>query len=215
MIYLTTGPVTIIPEVMTAFAELPLSHRSQEFKDMYARLTGKISDKLGVKETYILTGSGTLANEIMIGQIGTRKEHGLILSNGEFGERLINQANRQQLDFETLVLDKGSIFDLHQIAGILSVGAVKWLLFCHCESSSGIINPFDEIIELCRKYGCAVYVDCMSTFANRPLNLEYVAMGTASSGKAVGGIAGLALVFCNAPVNATQPSALSGSSACS
>lgn len=49
----------------------------------------------------IAVGTGTLANEMVAAQLSTIKGKGLILSNGEFGDRLIQQANRWQLDFET------------------------------------------------------------------------------------------------------------------
>ena len=42
----------------------------------------------------ILLGSGTLANDMVAAQLSVHSEPGLILSNGEFGDRLIDHARR-------------------------------------------------------------------------------------------------------------------------
>jgi aspartate aminotransferase-like enzyme len=200
MINLTTGPVTILPVVTQALAQHPISHRSPEFIELYECVTSAISNKSGVRKTYILTGSGTLANEVMLGQISLHKEHGLILSNGEFGNRLIQQAARQGLDFEILRVPIGGAFNLDDISAKLKTRAVKWVLFCHCESSTGTVNELEKIIGLCKEHTCKVYADCMSTFGTMPVGLKDVAMATASSGKGIGAYAGLALLFCNNPI---------------
>lgn len=200
MINLTTGPVEQLPEVTEALANSCVSHRSEDFVAMHQQVVQTLCRQLQVQQTYILTGSGTLANEVMLAQIGLRNEPGLILSNGEFGERLINQANRHQLNFLQLKKNWGETFDLEKVILLLAGKNIRWLLFCHCESSTGIINQLEEITQLAKLYNCAVYVDCMSSFATRELNLQDVAMATASTGKAIGAIAGLALVFTNVKV---------------
>ena len=197
MINFSTGPVTVLPSVSRVFAEPPISHRSPEFKAMFNSLTATISERLSVKETFIVTGSGTVANEIMVGQIALRGDRGLILSNGEFGERLVGQARRHRLEFDVLRAGWGDRFSTDEIETLLQTGEFKWILFCHCESSTGVINPLKKIEDLCKQYSCGLYVDCMSTFANMPLDLSGVNMATASSGKAIGSFAGLALVFSN------------------
>jgi len=197
MINFTTGPVTILPAVAKALASEPLSHRSRQFKDLYHNTTAAICTKLNANCAYIMTGSGTLANEMMIAQISLLKTHGLILANGEFGNRLIEQARRQQLNFDIINVKSGGHFDIDSIASVLKTGKIKWLLFCHCESSTGVVNPLLHITELCNQFGCEVYADCMSTFGAVPLDLQRVSMATASSGKGIGSYAGLALIFCN------------------
>ncbi len=100
MINFTTGPVAILPAVTQALTSEPLSHRSQACQNLYQSTTAAICEKMHARNTYIMTGSGTLANEVMIAQISQLGKHGLILSNGEFGNRLIEQARRQQVSFD-------------------------------------------------------------------------------------------------------------------
>jgi aspartate aminotransferase-like enzyme len=199
MINLTTGPVSILPQVMQAFSATPISHRSDDFRSLYQATAQAISRQVSVTTTYIQTGSGTLANEIMIGQIALIRQPGLLLTNGEFGDRLASQATRQGLSFHTGRWPHGAIMSIPEISALISRHQPRWILCCHCETSTGIINPLDAITKLAANHGCEVFVDCMSTFAAMPLQLSGVAMATASSGKAIGAIAGLALIMCNKP----------------
>lgn len=193
---LTTGPVSITKEVRKALSETPISHRSPAFEQLYGKTTALLCSALRVKETFLLSGSGTLANEVMIQEIKGRGK-GLMLSNGEFGYRLIEQSCRNSLDFITYELPWGVVFDMKEVENLLAAHSIKWILFCHCETSTGIINDMDGIIALSEKYGCLCFVDCMSTVGTRPLNLSKVAMATASSGKGLASVPGLAIVFSN------------------
>lgn len=194
---LTTGPVAITTVVQKALGEAAISHRSTAFKKLYDRTTAMLCAAFRVKETYLLTGSGTLANEAMIHEIKYRNGKGLILSNGEFGHRLIEQSRRNSLDFITYELPWGEIFTLEEVEKLLVAHSIKWILFCHCETSTGVINDMDGILLLCKKIGCSCFVDCMSTVGTRPLDLSKVAMATASSGKGLASVPGLAIVFSN------------------
>jgi aspartate aminotransferase-like enzyme len=122
---------------------------------------------------------------------------GLILSNGEFGNRLIVQAHHNGLDFLTYKLEWGTAFNPATIEKLLSDHSVKWLLCCHCETSTGIVVDLKQLTELAHKYNCLCFVDCMSTVGTVPLDLSGVAMATASSGKGLASISGLAIIFSN------------------
>lgn len=197
MVNLSTGPVSISPQVMKALKDMPISHRSPAFKKLYQKTTGLLNEAFHVHQTYLLTGSGTLANEVMLNEIKNKNQKGLILSNGEFGNRLIEQARRHQLSFETYSIDWGNRFDTPTIKKRLDQNDIHWVLFCHCETSTGVINELPTIIELSRQSHCACFVDCMSTVGTMPLDLSGVSMATASSGKGLASVPGLAIVFSN------------------
>jgi aspartate aminotransferase-like enzyme len=194
---LSTGPVGITRQVQNAFAEGPLSHRSAGFRDLYDETTAFLSKSFNVQDTYLLTGSGTLANDVMLQEIKCLGGKGLILSNGEFGDRLIMQANRNGLDFLKHRLQWGQSFSLDGIEKMITDHSVKWLLCCHCETSTGMIIDLQRLTELASNHHCQCFVDCMSTLGTMPLDLSGVAMATASSGKGLASIPGLAVVLSN------------------
>jgi aspartate aminotransferase-like enzyme len=197
MINLSTGPVAIRPEVWDAFSAPSISHRSQEFTEEFRGLKDRICEYLQVKDVFILTGSGTLANEAMIWQIKLAGGKGLVLSNGEFGDRLVQQAERAGLSFKTFRKEMGNAFEQQEVEEKLRHENAEWILCCHCETSSGQTISLKDLYAIKRKLGFRIYLDCMSTFATMALNLSGVSIATASSGKGIGSFAGLALLFSN------------------
>ena len=206
IVNLSTGPVAISSQVMNAFSEPPISHRSAAFKKLYNKTTDLLSNTFHVKKTFLLTGSGTLANEVMLQEIKHIDGKGLILSNGEFGERLIEQARRNNLNFITNQTNWGRSFNINEIKGTILRNSVKWILFSHCETSTGVINDLDQLIGLAKSCNCLGFVDCMSTVGTVPLDLSEVAMATASSGKGLASIPGLAIIFSNIDLSLKEES---------
>lgn len=200
IINLSTGPLNITHEVKQALGQSPISHRSSSFKRLYKDTTTFLSNSFDVNETFLLTGSGTLANEAMLWQIKMHGGKGLILVNGEFGSRLEEQARRTKLDFTTCQIEWGSEFNLAVIELLIQENQPGWVLFCHCETSTGVINPLDEITQLGMKYQFHCFADCMSTVGTRDLDLSGLAMATASSGKGLASVPGIAIIFSNIEV---------------
>ena len=206
IVNLSTGPVGISSKVMNAFSEPPISHRSVAFKKLYNKTTDLLSAAFHVKKTFLLTGSGTLANEVMLQEIKHIDGKGLILSNGEFGERLIGQARRNNLNFMKYELDWGKLFNINEIKEIILRKSVKWILFAHCETSTGVINDLDQLIGLAKSCKCLAFVDCMSTVGTMPFDLSEVSMATASSGKGLASVPGLAIIFSNIELSSKKES---------
>lgn len=196
-INLSTGPVNISEDVRNALSAPMISHRSTHFRTLLDNTLGSLCNIFSVRHTFIMSGSGTLANEAMLYQIKTLGSKGLILSNGEFGSRLIHQAERIAIDFNTYTLEWGQRFDIHTLKMMLSAGDIQWVLFCHCETSTGVMNDLDAIAEVCKSHKALCFADCMSSVGTITLNLSKITMATASSGKGLAAYPGLALLFSN------------------
>ena len=200
MINLTTGPITLDQSVSEALSAEPISHRSPEFQKLHKDVVNTMCNQLNVKETFILQGSGTLANEAMLWQIKSLQGKGIILSNGEFGNRLIKQAKRIGLNYHKCKKEWGTSFSLDELESAILETNAKWILLCHCETSTGIINDLEAISEIANTYQCKVFVDCMSTLGTTQIDLSKIAMATGSSGKGLCSLSGIALVFSNLQV---------------
>jgi aspartate aminotransferase-like enzyme len=197
IINLSTGPVQITAEVKQALVDSAISHRSKEFADLYRSTSEILTREYSVKHSFILTGSGTLANDVMLHQVRSAGGKGLILTNGEFGERLMDQATRIGLDFTSKKLTWGEPFDLLETEQLIRDLSISWLAFTHCETSTGVINDLNGLTTLGIKYNCRCYVDCMSTIGTRPIDLSKITMATASSGKGLASIPGIAILLSN------------------
>lgn len=199
MINLTTGPIHLKKKVLKALSASPLPHRSLEFKSLHAKLSKRLKEEVNCKEVVFLQGSGTLANDAMIWQIKMLKQPGIILSNGEFGNRLIEQSQRIDLEFDTYEVEWGAQLELNTLADRIERSGSKWILFTHCETSTGVLNDLEAIAKLSSSLNLSCFVDCMSTLGSQHIDLSSVSMASSSSGKGLCSISGTALIFSNIP----------------
>jgi aspartate aminotransferase-like enzyme len=143
-------------------------------------------------------------------QLKKRKGVGLILSNGEFGERLASIACRHKLTYDYINSEWGQALDLNRIHYALNKDRKSWVWFVHCETSTGMVNDLGCILGIAREAGCTIAVDCISSIGCVPLDLSQVDFATGVSGKGLGSVAGLAMVYHreNVPEDGGLPSTL-------
>jgi aspartate aminotransferase-like enzyme len=198
------GPVTIPLHVRKAFERIPESHRSDFFIADFQKTRGRLCQLVRSCHVQILLGSGTLANDAVAAQLTLEKKPGVILSNGEFGERLVDHAKRFGLTFDTLKFPWGQAFDLDVVQQFLSRSpAVGWLWCVHSETSTGMLNPLPVIQALCAKRGIKVCADCISSIGMVPVNLEQIYLASGASGKGLAGYPGLSMVYYNHSIAST------------
>jgi aspartate aminotransferase-like enzyme/GNAT superfamily N-acetyltransferase len=190
------GPVTIKPGVRDAFGATPISHRSKCFMARIQKIKQRLYELTGAKSAEIMLGSGTLANDAVAWQLKQLGEPGLVMTGGEFGDRLVDHARRAGLDFQVMQMDpdtgnQGAFFE-----GLLARNPqARWLWAVHCETSTGALIDLPVLRSVCNAAGVKLCVDAISTFGIMPVDLRDVYFASAVSGKAVGGYPGLAMVF--------------------
>ena len=190
------GPVSIGEAVRRAHNDLPVSHRAEQFMATFAETKSRLCSLFGARFVEIMQGSGTLANDAVAGQLSLLSRPGLVLSNGEFGERLVDHADRFGLRFQTLRAEWGSAFDYDQIRKLLERQAdIGWIWVVHCETSSGILNDLGLLKTFAAERGLLLCADCISTLANIAVDLGGIHLASGTSGKGLGAYPGLCLVF--------------------
>jgi aspartate aminotransferase-like enzyme len=198
IVHLLPGPVEIDVEVRNELIRLPESHRRDEFKSEFHDLTTKLCRIANSRYVEVLPGSGTLANDAIAAQLSISREQGLILSNGEFGERITSQARRFNLNFLSINAPWGAPFDYLAIKDFIKRNQeIKWIWAVHCETSTGVINDHFWLQEICLSLNIKLCLDCISSIGTVPVNLENVYLASCSSGKAICSFPGLSMVFYN------------------
>lgn len=194
------GPVTVRREVRRAFEQAPESHRGNSFKKDFQSTKQTLCELVRAKNMEMFMGSGTLANDIIAAQLSLLKGRGLVLSNGEFGDRLIDHARRMDLDFDTLKFDWGEAIDLNavrnQFAG-QKKSPYAWLWCAHCETSTGLMVDPGALKQLCGETQTRLCLDCISTVGAVPVDLDGVFLASCASGKGLRAYPGLSMIFYN------------------
>jgi aspartate aminotransferase-like enzyme len=195
---LLPGPVAIAPAVRDAFHQPPIYHRGPEFIARFAQVRRTLGDLVGGRDVALLNGSGTLGNEAVAALLAADKQcdEGLLLVNGEFGQRLAKQALRFGLRPRVLAWPWGQPWDLDDVETALADAPPGcWVWGVHQESSTGVLNDLPGLARVAKKHGARVCADCISSLGAVPLDLQGVYLATGASGKSLGAFAGVAMVF--------------------
>jgi len=192
------GPVDIANEVREAFDAKPVSHRARSFMSEFKATKQLLCKLVNTHSVEILLGSGSLANDVIGGQISLLNRRGLVLSNGEFGDRLIDHASRWGLDFEPVRVEWGSVFDFAEVLRrIAQTRDVGWIWAVHCETSTGVLNDLGALKAICQENGLKLCLDCISSIGTVPVDLCGTYLASCVSGKGLGAFPGLSMVFYN------------------
>ena len=194
---LMPGPVAIRPDVRRAFAKTPVSHRSPGFMEDMRRAKRRLCELMNTREVEILLGSGTMANDAIAAQLSLEEGRGLVLSNGEFGDRLLDHAARMGLDFDDFRQDWGRPFDPDALRKAIGRDGYSWLWATHCETSTGVLNDIGLFQDVCGRDRVKLALDCISSIGTLPVDLSGAFLASGVSGKGLGSYPGLSMVFYN------------------
>ena len=169
---------------------------------MFAETERDLKKLVGIKEenayfATILTATGTGANEACLYALEPLGK-GLLLCNGFFGARVIDQARQAGMNVATLESSQDQPIDPAAVAKALDADpAIQWVFFVSHETRTGLKNPFEAIGQLCKARGKYVAADVISSAFAYPIDIEasQVDLVTASSAKAIMAAPGLGIVF--------------------
>lgn len=200
-VLLQPGPVALRPAVSAALARTALSHRSAGFRELFDRVRQRLRMLTHAPGVVLMAGGGTLANDAVAAQLATWQRlasdgrPGLVLVNGEFGQRLQDHARRWQLHTVALHADWGRAFDAAQVSQAIGLHRAAWVWATACETSTGVRNDTPALRQACREQGAALCLDAVSAVGLADFSMAGVKLASAVSGKALGAAAGLALVL--------------------
>ena len=198
---LTPGPLTTSYQVKTQMLrdwgswDDDFRAMTQEMRD---RLLALIGDGAEAFDCVPMQGSGSFSVEAMLGTFVPTSGKALVLSNGAYGQRLAQTL--QYLNRDYSVLDKGDYLPPRgeMVAQMLAQDpAITHVVAIHCETSSGILNPIEEISQATYAAGRALLIDSMSAFGALPLDanqIRYEAL-VSSANKCIEGVPGFGFVI--------------------
>jgi len=143
-------------------------------------------------------GSGTFAVEAAIGTLVPRGGKLLILENGAYGARMARICEIIGRDCDVLQWPENEPVSTAEIGkALLNDGTITHVAVVHCETTSGILNPLEEIAEVVSKHDRGLLIDAMSSFGALPLDVEGLPCEAlmASSNKCLEGVPGMGFVI--------------------
>jgi 2-aminoethylphosphonate-pyruvate transaminase len=196
---MTPGPLTTSATVKQAMLH-DWGSRDADFIAVNRRVRELLVELAGGQGSHVcvpLQGSGTFAVEGMIGTFLRADGKLLILINGAYGERMAKICRLAGRRFESITWPEDRPVDLARLEQALADQTITHVAVVHCETTSGILNPIEDIARVTARHGRRLLIDSMSGFGALPIDardLPFDALA-ASSNKCLEGVPGMAFVI--------------------
>ena len=193
------GPVEVSEKTFRAFCTPMIGHRSQAFKDLYAKVQPQLQQLLYTKQlVYLSTSSAWGVMEGAIRNLVSKKV--LNCMCGAFSDKWFDVSKRCGKQAEALQVPWGSPIRAEEVDKKLATGQFDALTFIHNETSTGVMSPLAEIAALKKKYPDVMFiVDAVSSMT--ATKIEFDALGIdvllAGTQKAFALPPGLAVFVCS------------------
>ena len=196
---LTPGPITTSVGVKASM-QFDSGSRDSAFIELTASLRHRLADLVDPTGGFTcvpMQGSGTFSVEAMVTSLLGPDDHLLVCANGTYGSRIETIAQVAGIAHTTLASPELGPTPLDELDRALQGdGTVSHVAIVHCETTSGVLNPLDDVCEVASRHEARVLVDAMGTFGGIPFtpaaNVDAVA---ASANKCLQGVPGLGFVL--------------------
>ena len=198
----TPGPLTTSRTIKQAMLR-DLGSRDCEFIEIIEEIRDKLVE-LGQGDpkqytTVLLQGSGTFGLEAVVSSTVPPDGKLLVIINGAYGKRLAKIASVLKIGTITLEYPENTTPNLREIEDVMKADdKIACVSVVHCETTTGIINPIEDIGGLVAKSGAKYFVDAMSSFGAIPIHLvgSHIDYLVSSANKCIEGVPGFSFVLC-------------------
>ncbi|MBU5315859.1 alanine--glyoxylate aminotransferase family protein [Clostridium bornimense] len=189
------GPVEVRQDVLEKMATPMIGHRSKEASALQRGISDKLRKVFYTNEEILLStssGSGLMEGAIRC----TTKKRAAVFSIGAFGKRWYEMAKFNNVPADLFAVEMGEAITHEMVDDALSTGKYDSVFVTHNETSTGIMNPIEEIAEVVKKYPDVVFcIDAVSSAAGSKIEVDKLGIDicVTSSQKAIGLPPGLAI----------------------
>ena len=199
----TPGPLTTSLPVKQAMLR-DLGSRDVAFLEVVRHVRHTLLAVAGVSadkgyEVVLMQGSGTFGLESVIGSTIPPDGKLLVIVNGAYGVRIAKIAKVLKIDTVTLEYSADTPPVPADVARMLAQDlAITNVALVHCETTSGIINPIEDIGQVVKKHEKSYFVDSMSAFGAIPFDFEKCGIDflVSSANKCIEGVPGFSFAVC-------------------
>ena len=171
---LTPGPLTTSMSTKEAMLH-DWGSRDTKFIDLNASIRDSLVRLIDGENKYQcvpMQGSGTFAVESMVSSLTSKDSKILILINGAYGQRMKKMCTYLGRDFIEYEVAEHEVHDINKIEELIDNNDLTHVFAVYCETTSGILNPIEDIAKLVERKNLSLFIDAMSAFGALPLSLK-------------------------------------------
>ncbi|WP_203522456.1 2-aminoethylphosphonate--pyruvate transaminase [Fusobacterium sp. IOR10] len=197
---LTPGPLTTTKSVRKAMMK-DLCTWDDDYNNLVQDLRKRLLDiaYLNSKKysVVLIQGSGTFSVEAVIGGSISSEEKLLVIANGAYGNRIGEISNILKHNYKILDFGELGAINLKTIEETIKEEKFTHIAMVHCETTTGRLNPINEVGEIAKKYNLSYIIDAMSSFGGISIDMEKTNCDflISSSNKCIQGVPGFGFII--------------------
>ncbi len=173
-ILLGPGPSLTAPRVMRAMAAPTVSHLDPLMlallDDVRSRLTRVFRAPDG-SFAFAVSGTGTSGMEAVVANLVEPGTRVLVVVSGYFGDRLAQMCERYGATVARLDVEWGRACDPDALRRQLAETPADIVGIVHAETSTGVLNPVQDLARVARDHGALTIVDAVTSLGGHPLDV--------------------------------------------
>ncbi len=192
------GPSDIHPSVLAAMAAPTVGHLDPYFLKVMDEVQSMLREVFQTSNymTLAISGTGSAGMEACVVNLIEPGDRMVVGVNGVFGGRMADVAERVGANVTKIERPFGEVFTPAEVAEVVAKVRPKVVGIVHAETSTGALQPLEEIAKIVHDAGALLLVDCVTSLAGLPVEIDRLGIDAAYSGsqKCLGCPPGLAPV---------------------
>ena len=178
------GPSLVYPRVLQAMAMPLVGHLDPYFLQIMDRTQTLLRYVFETENrlTIPISGTGSAGMEAAVANLVEHGDRVLICINGYFGLRLADMAGRYGAEVATITRPWGEVFSAEEIQQALERQPAKVVAIVQAETSTGALQPLDEIAKVVHAAGGLLLVDAVTSLGGLPVRVDAIGIDACYSG---------------------------------
>lgn len=178
------GPSMVHPRVLRAMSTPLLGHLDPEFIELMGEIQSMLQFVFEAQDalTIPVSGTGSAGMEAALCNFIEEGDEVLVCVNGYFGERIVEMAGRYRANVRRIDVPWGEIFSADQVREELGKKPAKIVAIVHAETSTGALQPLEEISKVVHEHGGLLLVDTVTSLGGLPVQMKQRDIDIAYSG---------------------------------
>ncbi len=174
-ILLGPGPSNVSPRVLKAMASPMLGHLDPDFIALMEEIKKLLRTvfQTGNEITFPVSGTGSAGMESALANLIEEGDEAVVGVNGVFGARAADCAERMGAKVHRVEAPWGRIVDPQEIeAALKACKRPRLVAVVHAETSTGVLQPVEEISQLAHQYGALMVLDAVTSLGCIPVHID-------------------------------------------
>ena len=168
------GPLDVHPRVYKALSSPVIGYMDPVYLKVLDRIGELLPPVFGQKSgvTNAMPGTGSSGMEAAVANLLEPGDRVLVCVHGYFGDRVRQMAERQEAEITVLEEDWGNPIDPQRVEDALKQGPYKLMTVVHAETSTGVLQPMDDIARLAKEYDTMLLLDTVSSLGGIEIKVD-------------------------------------------